>query len=369
MGVQDVKNKVIDFLRNCELTEKEIVKTEGHILSELEKFENIKAVPSFLQEHLSYTIAKCQEVEKDMGRGGAFIFTTDNHLHENTMYDIPLIRAIAEKTTLNKTFCGGDFPWAFGTRGEGLADLFLSLELLKEIEPRTRLYVARGNHDFTIRTSWEDDSGYTLPYAKVSALFATYQSKGIQRPEGTTYFYVDDEKEKIRYIVLDTCSKKIKGEFQSWSTICGIDEEQMQWLVDEALQIEDGKDWSVVAIGHIPCLREQSDTGHALDSLAEVFQDFKNKRKGRYKDFSNVKAEFVAYIAGHNHKDLGQVVDNTLFISSGSSSRLYDDCWDREAGTVNEVLFDIFFVDKEKKTLKTIRVGAGKDREFQYDGR
>lgn len=41
MGVQYVKNKVIDFLRNCELTEKEIVKTEGHRKSEM--YRNIIA--------------------------------------------------------------------------------------------------------------------------------------------------------------------------------------------------------------------------------------------------------------------------------------------------------------------------------------
>ncbi len=362
-----MKNKTIAFLKNLGISDLEIAGVEGHIEAEIAKFENIKRVPAFLEEHVQNVIKNYAETEKSINKGGVFVFTTDNHLHENTMYDIPLIHRIAQSTGLNKTFVGGDFPWAFGSRAEGLADLFLALELLQDIQNSTSLYIARGNHDFTIRTSWEDESGYTLPYDKTSALFAPYQSKNIHRPNGATYFYVDDEKEKIRYIVLDTCSKQIKGENKSWSTIYGFDDEQMSWLVDTALQLENGEGWSVVVIGHIPCLHEQADTGHALDGLQEVLQDFKNKRKGKYKDFTNVQAEFVAYIAGHKHKDLHKVVDNTLFVVSGSSSRLYDDCWDRASGTVNEVLFDIFFVDKEKKLLKTVRVGAGENREFKYD--
>ncbi len=362
-----MKNKVVEFLRKYGISEAEIRQAEAHIDEQLQKLENIKSVPVFLEAHISQVIEKCVKAEGDIQNGGCFAFTTDNHLHENTMYDIPLIKRIATATSLDKTFCGGDFPWAFGTRAEGLVDLFVSLELLKEVSPETKLYVARGNHDFTIRTSWEDDSGYTLPYASVSEIFAPYQAADAHRPSGCTYFYVDDAKAKIRYVVLDTCLKEIKGEHQSWATIYGFDGEQMAWLVDTALQIEDGEGWSVVAIAHIPCLHEQSDTGHALDCVAEVFQDFKNKRKGKYKDFSNVQAEFIAYIAGHHHQDAHKVVDNTLFIASGSSSRLYDDCWDRASNTVNEVLFDIFYVDKDKKLVKAIRVGAGKDREFVYD--
>jgi hypothetical protein len=35
-------------------------------------------------------------------------------------------------------------------------------------------------------------------------------------------------------------------------------------------------------------------------------------------------------------------------------------------GTENESLFDLFLVDKDKKTVQVFRVGAGSDRTFSY---
>jgi hypothetical protein len=38
----------------------------------------------------------------------------------------------------------------------------------------------------------------------------------------------------------------------------------------------------------------------------------------------------------------------------------------RMVGTENESLFDLFLVDKDRKTVQVFRVGAGNDRTFSY---
>ncbi len=332
-----------------------------------EKFEWIKQVPSYFEAKLDGAIAKINEAEKSITDGGMFIFATDVHLYENQMSAVPLMKEIGEKTSVDKVFNGGDIPWAFGTKEKCLTESYIALELMSEVKENMRFYIARGNHDFTIKGGWEDDTGYTLPYKATRDILMSYQSNDAIVPdEEALYFYVDDEKEKIRYIVLDTCSRDHAPEEQYWGVKYKFDDEQAEWLANEALQINKGSDWSVIVIGHISCVPGVSSYSNALDEVAQILKDFKNKRKSAKWDFTSAKEEFVAYICGHNHQDRHSVEDNTLFISTGSTSALWDDCWDRALGTTDEELFDIFVIDKTNKTLKAIRVGAGEDREFNY---
>ncbi len=327
------------------------------------KFERSKMVPIYFKEHLEEVICRVNE-EMNSGEKAAFVFLTDMHLYENTMSNIPLIREIGRNTPVKKVFCGGDIPWAFGTKEECLTVCYISLELLNKVKENMSLYIVRGNHDITIRESRQSETGYTMPYDGTRELIMPYQSDGIRGPENTMYFYMDDVEEKVRYIVVDTCAKHNTPEDCYWGVPYGFDEDQIQWLAGDALRPKDDAVWSIVVLGHVPCVPSLPSYSDKLKPLADMLKDFKNRRKGKYGDFSDTKAEFVAYICGHNHQDCSCIEDNTLFISTGSSARLYDDCWDRAEGTVLEELFDIYIVDKQNKRLKTVRVGAGESREF-----
>ena len=330
------------------------------------KYERVNAVPEYFKEHIADVIARCNHELGKITDGAAFVFITDIHLHENPMTGIPLIREIAENTPVNKLFCGGDFPWAFGTKEECITDGYVSMELLAKLKDVMKLYIVRGNHEFTIREAGNSDKGYTMPYEQTCKMIMPYQSDGICAPDHAMYFYVDDTAEKIRYIIVDTCVKRDVPEETYWGTKNGFDTEQREWLTETALRLPDEDGWSVLVFGHVPCVMSLPSPSKALSELAEILKDFKNKRNGRFQDFSAVKAEFIAYICGHNHHDCHSVEDHTLFISTGSSARLYDDCWDRAEGTTDEELFDIYLIDKKNRTIKTLRVGAGVDREFAY---
>lgn len=327
--------------------------------------ENARRVPEYMRGNLEEALSRIQATPADV----MFAFVTDVHIHAAGMSCVGLLRELAERAGLERTFCGGDLPWAFGSREECLQDAQESLELLGTLREQMGLYIMRGNHDLTIRTSWEDASGYTAPYGQTVQLLAGYTTPDVIRPGEEAYYYVDDAARRIRWIVLDTCLKETAPETQSWGTRYGVDEAQIRWLATEALSLpEGGEGWVVFALGHIPCVAALpgGEAKHGFDQLAGVLKDFKNRRATPYADFTGAQADLAAYLCGHNHVDADVTEDGVPFISTSSSACLQDDVWKREMGADTEELFDLFLLDRTARRLHAVRVGAGKDRTFCY---
>lgn len=376
----DIKGKIRDFfdrfgfvtenMENIECWENQPYNV--YVSFQGEKLERADKLQPYLKSEFEKSVKKCKEVLAQY-HDGSFAFTTDQHIHANALTDIPMLKGLAENGIIDKVFCGGDFVWAFGSKESMLVDAALSMEAVKAVNSSLPMYIARGNHDFTVRYTSETDSngdysadGYTLPYSKTCEIIMSHQPENIKANDNCMYYYTDNEKEKIRYIVLDTQSKNHAVEDTPWGVIDGFDKQQRDWLVNDALQLPYNDEWTVIAFGHIPCVEPISSYCDSLDELAGILKDFKNKRKGKYADFTKTNAEFAAYICGHNHQDRAVVEDGTLFISTGCSAYCPDDGIDRTIESENEVLFDVFFIDKAEKKIKTVRVGAGADREFRY---
>ncbi len=338
---------------------------EQYLLFNNAKLKRADRVPTYLEENFEAAVKRCAE-NADIFSKCAFAFTTDYHTRDNSMSEIPMLRYLGKNNVINKVFCGGDFAYAFGSKELLLVDIALSMDAVKVINKAVPFYITRGNHDFTIKFSREPDAGgYTMPYEKACEIIMSNQPNDIIAEKDCIYYYTDDSENKIRYIVLDTLTKVQSGEDTPWGTSYGFDDAQKDWLINNALNInEDG--WTVIVFGHVPCVKELPSYSDRLDTLAEVLKDFKNKRKGKHADFTNAKAEFSAYICGHSHKDRAVVEDNTLFISTASSAYYSDDGVMRIIGDESEVLFDVFFVNTKDKKLKTVRFGCGNDREFDY---
>ena len=227
------------------------------------------------------------------------------------------------------------------------------------------LYIARGNHDVTVRNSWEDDRGYTMPYAQVQEIFAGNNSPANGAVEGKLYFYADDPVSRTRYVILDTSEQHLSQE-TGWGVLTGMEPEQLHWLCNTALRFDNDEDWSIVVMGHIPCAEEVVGYSPELLTLAQILEAYKNKSSCAYGDFSNCKAELVMYLAGHSHKDRDAVSKGVLHITTGCDSYCRDDDMSRSIGTVENALFDLFLVDRDKKTVQVFRIGAGNNRTFQY---
>ena len=313
-----------------------------------------KEIPEYYSEHLQSKIDKYNSLDVC-----GFIYETDFHTKYNSMLSPAISKEIAKKTNIGYFVCGGDFPYAFGSKEECIEDTVDGIKALETVKDELGLFVVRGNHDITIKTTKE--SGYTAPYEMTQKIIMEANSDGAVAHNDKMYYYFDDEKNKIRYVCLDTCDAPQMDEDAFWGLPYGFSSEQADWLTNTALRVP-GDDWYVIATGHVPCVEGLYAYAEELTNLAEILKDYNNKRG----IFENYKGTFVAYICGHNHKDQDATIDDTLFISTGTSPIFNDDVWKREEGNITEILMDVFALDKNAKKLYAIRIGAGEDREFNF---
>lgn len=321
--------------------------------------------PEFYNEHIADVICRYNEAHAQITNSAAFIFITDVHIHLNGRASVPLICRIGEHTDVKTVLCGGDFCWAWGSKAECISQLEDSFAYLAPIKETMQLHMARGNHDVTVRNSWEDARGYTMPFEQVQDYFAAYNSQASGAVAGKLYFYADDAATKTRYVILDTTEFQLETG-AGWGVQYGMSREQLSWLCREALCLDEAEGWSIVVMGHVPCCSQLPGYSQELDALAQILEAFKNKSACAYGDFRDAKAELILYLCGHNHKDRHAVSNGLLHVSTGCDSYCKDDDMDRTVGTVDNTLFDLFLVDKDKKTLQIFRIGAGKDRHLSY---
>ena len=329
-------------------------------------------VPVFYKKHLENKIKKIQDTAKSIVTGDSFVFITDVHVGANNMISPLLIDEILSRTSIRKVFFGGDVPTAYGgeeslnEQSEKFRYSFSSIEMF---------FGAKGNHDFTIENSSSDSSGVTesiswnrdITLRKIETKITAYNSDPMN-------YYMDSALSKIRYIVLNVyeLSQSEEKKNESYKFYPGMYDGTYKWL-EEALKVD--VDWDVIIFAHSACDESISGYSKNLSPLNQLLDAYSRKEKrtisGDYNnfsvDFSSASGKIIAYICGHNHKDETHVQDNGLLaISTTCDAHYNDDGIQRTVGTTDECAFDVFFVDKKNKKMKSIRIGAGSDREFSY---
>ena len=175
---------------------------------------------------------------------------------------------------------------------------------------------------------------------------------------------VDFDDAKIRIITLS-------GWFYDGDKkITGIEPEQIEWLKNEALQID--KDYTVVFSSHDTPFEEFSDEGFANDNTrvnGHLLVDTINEARAE-KGF-----DIAVWLVGHFHGDITAKVSGINFVLVASQTAYVPQLWDMPEGgyfpermlnTVTEDLWDSVLIDKENRKVKFIRFGAGVDREVSY---
>jgi hypothetical protein len=86
---------------------------------------------------------------------------------------------------------------------------------------------------------------------------------------------------------------------------------------------------------------------------------------GDYTDTNNYVA---CVLAGHTHRDESGVSEGLLTITTACDARYSDDPNNgaRTLATIAEQAFDIFSIDTTTCKIKTVRIGAGHNREWTY---
>ena len=181
------------------------------------------------------------------------------------------------------------------------------------------------------------------------------------------YYYFDDDNQKIRYVVIDghTYNNSYPNVVVSW-----VYQDQLQWIADTLLSAEG---YSVVVISHETYNPTMTGYSSNLEDVGNLVGAFKSKgvfHKTYYEhgdvdaDFTNSTAELVCFLSGHSHVDESDVDDNGVLCISTTCDARYGS--GRTLGTITESAFDVFSIDTTDKTIKTIRVGYGENRGWNY---
>lgn len=331
-------------------------------------------VPPYYKSHLQNKIA---EINHNDTTRAAFVFITDTHTKDNTLHSPALIREILRQTRIDKVIWGGD---AISGHGDNIDEQWNNHSIFDiAINSFGRLYKVRGNHDFSIKVKKGSDIGKTYSQTQTAKWLLEHHPKGItinKQDPGGCYYYFDEKKEKIRYIILDATDSVQAGDIP-WGAITGIRSKQLNWIANTAIaSIQFGYD--VIFVSHIPLVGLSGKPNSALSNATQLIDALNLKKSGVIDgvafDFSKLKnVKILMCLSGHVHYD-SQIYRNGVLYVTTASDAAYNNYFisdpfvksesERKEGTVNEQCFDCFVISKSNSIINAHRIGAGGDRMF-----
>lgn len=186
-------------------------------------------------------------------------------------------------------------------------------------------------------------------------------------------YCIDNEPQKTRIIMLNTTD--VSGNFDYEGGGVSFRSSTLQWL---SAALTEKTDYKIIIVCHTPLNYEtftnDVNFGENRDGLSLMVQAFKNKTEfetTRFEttvnaDFRNNTNELICVISGHRHIDGNSVENNVLNIVTTCDCIDKKDGYGRKAGTISEQAFDVFCIDYDANTIKTVRIGAGDNREIKF---
>lgn len=367
----------------------------------LEEENTAARLPDYWQEYLPDKIAAINGWQSEGGKDCfSFPVLTDLHTTCNLgMRSGLLARAVMDACHIRYALCLGDVVTrGADTTAEAMAERFSTAEgILAPI--RGSLLQTQGNHDGAWGAEDLDGDGdvegseyychnfkpqqlHNLIYRKVGLVADVHFDAS-----GSGY-YVDDTSNKVRYILLNSHNNPY-GENEDgtalYNTMRVFRFGQSQYdLLAAALGSVPGEDWAVVTACHVPINDDYSQLFAGEQALLrQVLKAYKDKTAftGSFDgthgtdavsitvDFTGAKGQYIAHFAGHSHADAAGVWDGITVITTRCDAQEENDAAlsaERLAGTVTEQSFDVFTVDRSKRTIYATKIGAGEDRAIEF---
>ena len=341
-----------------------------------------EGLAAYYGDYLAKVAGKVLRLKRECRDG--FWFLTDLHIPSNRCVSGRLLARLVKETGIGKVLCGGDHVEAFG--GKDSVDRTIADYKEKWVRTIERaggeFLPAKGNHDFTIRKSMQVKEGFT--YSNREARDVLMDTEAVRKRAVTNpddpeacYYYVDEPKAKIRYIVADT-SDSIATDRNYWAVEYGICDRQMAWLAGKALLgIPQG--WGAVVMYHIPAAPVVSCEDKGLKAMAgwrRVLEAYQNRRKvtlgGRTFDFGKARGRILFNLTGHEHAERQTHIDGLWHFTEPCDAAYGDYIngsapWcpslpKKEKGTVFEQTFAAVQINARKGMLHFTRFGGGGDR-------
>lgn len=281
---------------------------------------------------------------------------------------------------------GDNIPDHYATKQEAVA--FLGEVFNNQTKPTSApLYNLVGNHDTNPVNASNISDGSNM--VKPNEFYSLSNARTHEGLSNMCYGFKDFENAKIRVVFLNTSdifaddgTPLIDG----YNT--AVQETQFEWFCNTALDLSDKKnpqEWAVVTMAH----DRLSVVGNgAFETAITAFSNGTAATASGTRTVNNHTFQlsvnvdytaqggctYVGHICGHSHDDAmytfatyWKEVQTACAIRTGyyyenGTRKTYT----REKGTTDEIIVDIFGVDKETKTVTIKRFGVGSDRAFTY---
>ena len=300
---------------------------------------NISDIPGYYFEnnYLDNRVKAINDAIAECSEGcDTFFWITDIHWEPdlNTRKSPMLIKYIASKTMVNKILNGGD-------TGNSQVICENAIAQLKNAIGSNRVYTVTGNHEIV------DASRYESPFERVADELRGHNSDIVYGDGDRSYFYVDDNSSKTRYIGLSSFGLYINNECEPCYT-----PDQLAWFKNNALNVEAG--WTIIIFTHALYYVNNADKLIVSPMGANDFIDAI--------DAYNGNGTIACVLMGHAHKDRFHIgstgVPYILSACDRYSSYNGDINVVRTPGTITEQHFEVVVIDKKKKQIKLFSIGA-----------
>lgn len=370
-----------------------------------------------LPQTIRYEIGDVQNKCADIVSDFRFGFMTDVHIDSPTQYY--KIRPFVE---LNKSgICDvlincGDIAAYSGDATYRIKQLQDVVNILKDTN--SDIIMARGNHDIYSKYVAGSVDDYVIPKRVWHNLCCHHQRNkavfDVNNPLGG-YYYKDYSDAKIRVIVLNTSDVlDDDGHWLGADASLEVDkqriqQEQFTWLCSVALDFSDKdtdkSNWGVITVSHSALFGPSYGLDTQATNVEGVFNAFMTG--GTFAqttdtgtvfqlvsnvDFSSQGAmEYIAHFAGNAHWDvvanatlvpiirtanMGNLRKTTTPTDYPTEGDIYTIVTPSRGtggmagdGTIECELFDVFNVNRQTKTITSVRYGAGADRIIPYGTR
>lgn len=338
------------------------------------------------------TFLACSDLHYAVAVGSNDGVTVENS--KNALRDMTDgIKAIAEKTHIDFYTCFGDviYQWQGHAADfdNGVTEMFSVTKLLSEAfknNPQIRMV---GNHDPNCENSQDKEFGAYMMNS-FAGIFSEMLTKDEAFPYGG-YGYHDFERQKVRFIVLNTSFYTPDTDLSQGATVYNIGAYQAYWLCT-ALDLSDKADadeWQIVIGSHVA----MDDASHAnICKFTSVLNAYLNGGTWTFSspqlsyNFSGKNAAKLAlYLNGHTHAyrfknirylnasgDLQAYLPlANLYIPNalpGRESTSTDgETYSKTANSAESTSFQAITVDFVNKIVYAYHYGAGIDVVMHYE--
>lgn len=345
-------------------------------------------LPEYWQEEIDKKITQINELKSKCGAECAsFALFTDFHLSINEKHSAKLVEKLLPACNIPFVIYSGDAVSGAGicAAEEIKGEIKTFLDMFSSVGDK--LLVAEGNHDRAYST-FAPPLYYmeNIPRSEFDEIcFSRQRSYPNRVFGGYGYYFVDDDKSKLRIIILNSMDvpsdEKTPEGYAKYNAMrnFGFLQEQINWFAKDALALP-SDDWVAVVCSHSTFFGwREEENRYNYELMLGIIDAF--NRGAAYEgesvyenalfsasisvDFSNRRGTVAGWVSGHTHRDIMEKRSSVTAVSTRSDAAFVSMSPEKRE-TLKEQAVDVFVINKADRCVNIVRIGDGENREFSY---